>query len=64
MDNMEWTKEKIAEIYHQPLLELLYRSATVHREHHNSREVQISKLVSIKTDGCPEGTIQILMETV
>ena len=54
MDTMEWTKEKIAEIYHQPLLELLYQAATIHREHHNSREVQISKLVSIKTDGCPE----------
>ena len=51
---MEWTKSKIAEIYHQPLLELLYRAATVHREYHDSREVQISKLVSIKTDGCPE----------
>ena len=51
---MEWTKEKIAEIYHPPLLELLYQAATVHREYHNSREVQISKLVSIKTDGCPE----------
>ena len=51
---MEWTKHKIAEIYHQPLLELLYRAATVHREYHDSREVQISKLVSIKTDGCPE----------
>ena len=46
---MEWTKHKIAEIYHQPLLELLYRAATVHREYHDSREVQISKLVSIKT---------------
>ena len=40
---MEWTKEKIAEIYHQPLLELLNQAATVHRENNNSREkIQIN----------------------
>jgi biotin synthase len=49
-----WTKEEITKLYDQPLLELLYQAATVHRKHHDSREVQISKLVSIKTDGCPE----------
>ena len=50
----KWTKDEIAKLYHQPLLELLYQAATVHREFHDPREVQISKLVSIKTDGCPE----------
>lgn len=50
----KWTKEEIADIYHQPLLELLYQAATVHRKYNDPREVQISKLVSIKTDGCPE----------
>ena len=53
-DMEKWTKDKIAKLYHKPLLELLYEAATVHRKYHNSREVQISKLVSIKTDGCPE----------
>jgi biotin synthase len=46
----KWTKDKIAKLYHKPLLELLYDAATVHRKHNNPREVQISKLVSIKTD--------------
>ena len=50
----KWTKDKIAKLYHKPLLELLYQAATVHRKYHDPREVQISKLVSIKTDGCPE----------
>ena len=50
----KWTKDKIAQLYHKPLLELLYEAATVHRKYHDPREVQISKLVSIKTDGCPE----------
>ena len=49
-----WTKEEITKLYEQPLLELLYQAATVHRKYHDSREVQISKLVSIKADGCPE----------
>jgi len=49
-----WTREEILEIYHQPLLELVYQAAKVHREFHNPREVQISTLLSIKTGGCPE----------
>ena len=27
----DWTKDEIAEIYHQPFTELLYEAATVHR---------------------------------
>jgi len=49
-----WTKEEIAEIYHSPLLDLIYRAATVHRENKDYSEVQISSLLSIKTGGCPE----------
>ncbi len=49
-----WTKEEIAEIYHSPLLDLVYRAATIHRENKNYSEVQISSLLSIKTGGCPE----------
>lgn len=49
-----WTKEEIAEIYHSPLLDLIYRAATVHRENLDYSEVQISSLLSIKTGGCPE----------
>lgn len=49
-----WTIEEIAKIYHQPLMELVFQAATVHRQHHDPREVQVSSLVSIKTGGCPE----------
>ena len=44
----DWTKEQIAEIYNTPLLELVYRAATIHRKYHNPNEVQISSLISIK----------------
>jgi biotin synthase len=49
-----WTKQEIKELYHSPLIELIYKAATVHRQFHDPKEVQISKLLSIKTDGCPE----------
>ncbi|PCH91033.1 MAG: biotin synthase BioB, partial [Bacteroidetes bacterium] len=49
-----WTKAEIREIYDTPFLDLVYRAASVHRAHHNPREVQVSSLLSIKTGGCPE----------
>lgn len=50
----DWTKEEITNLYHTPLLELMYRAATVHRAHHDTGEVQVCTLLSIKTGGCPE----------
>ena len=49
-----WTTEEIQSIYNTPLLELVFRAASVHREYHNPNEVQVSSLISIKTGGCPE----------
>ena len=49
-----WTREEISEIYHSPLMELMYRAATVHRQYHATGEVQVCTLLSIKTGGCPE----------
>ena len=48
------TKEELLALYNKPLLELVFEAATVHREHHNPREVQMSSLLSIKTGGCSE----------
>lgn len=48
------TKEKALELYHSPMMDLLYQAATIHREFHNPNEVQMSSLISIKTGGCPE----------
>lgn len=50
----DWKKEEIQAIYNQPLLELVYQAATVHREFHKPSEIQVSTLLSIKTGGCPE----------
>ena len=50
----DWTLSEIEEIYNTPLLELMYRAASVHREYHDTGEVQVCTLLSIKTGGCPE----------
>ncbi|TVQ14128.1 MAG: biotin synthase, partial [Balneolaceae bacterium] len=50
----DWTKSEIEKIYNTPLMELIYRAATVHRNYHNTGEVQVCTLLSIKTGGCPE----------
>jgi biotin synthase len=50
----DWTKEEISEIYHTPVLELVYRAASIHRAYQDTGEVQVCTLLSIKTGGCPE----------
>jgi len=37
-----------------PFSDLLFRAQSVHREHFDPNEVQLSTLLSIKTGGCPE----------
>lgn len=50
----DWTLEEIKEIYFSPVLDLVYRAASVHRNNHKPNEVQVCTLLSIKTGGCPE----------
>lgn len=50
----DWTTEEISEIYHRPLLDLIYDAAIVHRENNKFSEVQVNSLISIKTGGCVE----------
>ncbi len=54
MIRTNWTKEEISEIYHRPILDLVFEAATIHRNNNDYNEVQISSLISIKTGGCPE----------
>lgn len=48
------TRESLTALYEQPLLELVFQAATIHRQYHNPREVQMSSLISVKTGGCSE----------
>jgi biotin synthase len=49
-----WSREELLNLYNTPLLELVFRAATIHRQYHNPQEVQVSSLISVKTGGCAE----------
>jgi biotin synthase len=48
------TLDEVAAVYRTPVLELIFRAASIHREHHDPSKVQVCVLLSIKTGGCPE----------
>lgn len=50
----KWAREDVEALMALPFAELVFRAQEVHREHFNPNEVQASRLVSIKTGGCPE----------
>lgn len=49
-----WTLDEIREIYNQPVLELIYQGATMHKKYQATGEVQVCTLLSVKTGGCSE----------
>ncbi|HEY0856125.1 MAG TPA: biotin synthase BioB [Albitalea sp.] len=49
-----WRVADVAALFELPFNELLFRAQTVHREHFDPSEVQLSSLLSVKTGGCPE----------
>jgi biotin synthase len=50
----DWTQDEIKDIYNLPLPELIFQAQRVHRKFHEASEVQLCRLLSIKTGGCPE----------
>lgn len=49
-----WTREQVKQLFDLPLMDLLFKAQTVHRQHHDPNSVQLSSLLSIKTGACPE----------
>jgi biotin synthase len=45
----DWSKREVKEIYETPLLELVYRAASVHRMHHDPSKIQLCTLMNIKS---------------
>ncbi|MBN8543222.1 MAG: biotin synthase BioB [Alphaproteobacteria bacterium] len=54
MTRHDWTSEEVKGLFDLPLNDLLFRAASVHRQHFDPNAVQVSTLCSIKTGGCPE----------
>ncbi len=50
----DWSREEIRALFGLPFPELMFRAQSVHRQHFDPCEVQLSTLLSIKTGGCPE----------
>ncbi len=50
----DWTKPEIRDLYEKGLLDLVFSAAALHRKFHDPAEVQVCKLISIKTGACPE----------
>ncbi len=50
----DWARAEIEALFDLPLTELLFNAASVHRQHFDPAEVQVSTLLSVKTGGCPE----------
>ncbi|KAF1720264.1 biotin synthase BioB [Pseudoxanthomonas wuyuanensis] len=50
----DWQRGELLALFELPLPELLHRAASVHRQHFDPAQVQVSTLLSVKTGGCPE----------
>jgi len=52
--NMPATLDRISQIYHQSLPDLLFEAQRIHRKHHDPKAVQLCTLSNIKTGLCQE----------
>src|SRR5215831_14351112 len=50
----QWTSESAGALYQLPFNDLLFKAQSVHRQHFDPNRVQLSRLLNIKTGGCPE----------
>lgn len=50
----DWTAQEVSALFALPMNDLLFQAQSIHRQHFNPNEVQVSTLLSIKTGACPE----------
>jgi biotin synthase len=50
----DWQTDEILNIHNMPLMDLLYKSHSIHRYFHKDMTMQLASLLNIKTGGCPE----------
>ena len=49
-----WSVAAVEALLAKPLMDLVFQAQTVHRQHFDANEIQLSTLLSIKTGGCAE----------
>lgn len=50
----DWQLEEVETLFSLPFNDLLFHAQSIHRQHFDPNEVQMSTLLSIKTGACPE----------
>ena len=50
----DWSQSEVKALFELPFNDLMFKAQTVHRQHFDPNEVQVSTLLSIKTGACPE----------
>lgn len=50
----DWTLSEVIDLFELPFNDLIFKAQTIHRQHFDANEVQVSTLLSIKTGACPE----------
>jgi len=50
----DWQLNEVVALFETPLNDLIFQAQTLHRQHFNPQEVQLSTLLNIKTGKCPE----------
>ena len=50
----KWSLKAVQDLFDLPFGELMYQAQVAHRQHFDANQVQKSRLVNIKTGGCPE----------
>ncbi|RJG48454.1 biotin synthase BioB [Motilimonas pumila] len=50
----DWTVEQVNGLFQRPFMDLVFMAQSIHRQHFDPNQVQVSTLLSIKTGACPE----------
>jgi biotin synthase len=50
----DWTRAEAEALYQAPFNDLIFMAHTTHRRYFDPNKVQLSRLLSVKTGGCPE----------
>lgn len=50
----DWSQAEISTLFDLPFNDLLFQAQSIHRQHFDPNQVQVSTLLSIKTGACPE----------
>lgn len=50
----DWSRDEIVALFNLPFNDLMFQAQSIHRQHFDPNQVQVSTLCSIKTGACPE----------